>query len=139
MPVPGMRYVRLVHPRARHDEPEAVLDDQHVRFRAENFPGLTQYELDEPRILQDDARELHSARARLDLCEKHAPAFGFGDDLLRDDEDVTGLECKAVGCERAGEEVREVRAALDFPDAGQRSEYQLSHVGGPLRADGRLS
>ena len=50
------------------------------------------------------------------------------DDLLRDDEDVAGLDAAGL-VDRVAEQPAEVGARLDLGDSGQPDDPQVSHQG----------
>ena len=71
------------------------LRDHERRPRTNEARTLAQDCLQPPRILA--GRKLARLRRRLDFVEAHHPAFGLGDDLVRNDDHVSGLELRGGG------------------------------------------
>ena len=114
--------VRLVHAGVRHHEPQPVRDDEDVLPVTDDFRGLREDDLDEPRILADFSRQLRRARARHDAGQIDEASFGFRDDLLRHDQDVAVRGRDPGATERAGEERGQIVAGLHDRQAGERGE-----------------
>src|SRR6185295_5782836 len=94
---------------------------------AQHLAGFAQHELDQPRILVYDACKILRACAGNDIGKSDAPAFRLRHDFLRDDEHVALLQREIGVPQGPGKQFPQVRAALDFRQAGQGAEDELSH------------
>jgi hypothetical protein len=108
----------------RHDETEAMLDDEHVHPMAHDPPRLRQDDLDQARVLVDESCELLGLRRWRDGADIDVAPFRLRDDLLRDDEHIAVGELKV----RRGNAFRQQRAEivprLDQRQAGQGTQGQ---------------
>jgi hypothetical protein len=82
--------VRAVDARGGADEPVPGLRDHERRSGSDDPRGLAEDDLDVARVMVGG--ELARMLGRLDLVERDDATFRLGDDLLGDDEDVSGLE-----------------------------------------------
>jgi hypothetical protein len=120
--------VRLVDARVRHDEPEPMLDDQHVRRSAHDAARLAEDHFDEARVLVHLSRELERAGGRNDGGEIDVASFRLRDDLLREYDDVAVRELAA----RAPGDQRDEIVAR--PDPGQARHGPELQPGGRRHA-----
>ena len=70
----------------------AMRDDQHALAMPHDLGQFAKDQLDQPRVLVDLFGELDGARRRRDGAQIDDPSLRLRDDLLRDDENVAGLQ-----------------------------------------------
>ncbi len=112
---------------------QAVLDDDRPRARAQDGVALAQDQLDQPGVLIDLHRQLAGARGRRDPHQVDQAPFGFGDDLLSENQDIAILQAEA---ERAGNAASTIAARSSpgwingIPGSGVRERVmdKLKHL-----------
>ena len=80
--------VAVVDPGVRADESQPVFGNDQPRPHAQHSTGLIQDNLAQSRVFFRLFRQLQRPRSRSDLVQIDDAAFGLGDDLLRDDQDI---------------------------------------------------
>ena len=89
-----------------------MLDDDDFTPDSEDLFGLIEYELHEPCILAGPRSQNHGATRRFDGRQIHRTPLGLRDDLLCDDDDVSGGQSKSLALQRIGKQRRSTIAPL---------------------------
>ena len=106
-----------------------MLHDEHVRACTQDLRRLAQNQLDQARVLPGHGRQRIRTRGGSDLVEPHQPALSLGNDLLRDDDNISRRPldiCAGGGGENFG---RDIRARCDPWDPVQPDHGGLTHRG----------
>ena len=120
---PGLD-VGVVYAGIRHHVAEPVLDDRHARPMAHDLRRFPEQDFDMRGVLAGQRREPFRGRRRHRLGRKGVAPLGLGNDLLRDDEDVAGLEPGSGAFEPLRNQFGKVVARLDHRQSGQRNQLQ---------------
>jgi hypothetical protein len=108
-----------------------VLHDDQIRPRADNPRGLTQDDLNQPRILADLGCQLLRLRRRHDGGEIDSTALCLRHDLLRHHHDIALAQFPAA--QRSDDQRGDVMALADHRNAGQRHKFECgTHAGGTV-------
>ena len=103
----------------RHDKAEAVLGDNQIRAMPHNAARFREHDLDKARILAGLGRERDGALRRDDARNLDDAAFGFRDDLLRDNDDIAICELDPRRLTCGQRDLREIVARLHHRHAGE--------------------
>jgi len=118
----GILYVRPIDTGVRVHIAQTVLDDQRARPLAQHRHRFAQDDLDEAWVFVRQRRETQRLCRGLDLAEVCVAVFGFGDDLLRDDEEITLFDAARHAIRGRHDRPGDIIAGLDERDAGERVE-----------------
>src|SRR5262249_46947650 len=102
-------------------------DDQAMRH-AHNPLRFAQYHFNLARILVPPAGIFAGQRRRLDGGQIDELAFGFGNDLVRDNDDVTSFQPNSRGLEAVSDEFREIIARPDFGKSRYADDADLGRL-----------
>src|SRR5438067_11868589 len=127
--------VRLVHAGVGADPAVMRLGHQHTAIHSHDAARLAEDHLDQPRIAAELSGERRCHRGRRDLGESQQSPLRLGDDLLADDQHVTGRDRRALLRGGGDDQPRDVVARphladpLDADDLVARRPAQPSTAG----------
>ena len=99
--------------------------DQHVAIHPDDAARLAKDDLDDPGVLAVLHSPLRGHRRRGHRVEPHHRAFRLRDDLLRDDEDVPGVDAQTRAPHRSGDQLREVGVTCHLGNAVHGEDVQI--------------
>ena len=113
-----------------------VLNDHHARPVAHDFRRFPEQDFDMGGVLAGQRREPFRRRRRHRLFREGVAPFRLGNDLLRDHEDVAGLEPGSGPFQPVGNQPGEIVPRLDHRQSGQRDQLQPPGHAPPCSAAG---
>ena len=111
-----------VHAGVGHHETQPVLDDDHARHLTQYRAGFAEDDFDEAWILLHRAGDFQRARRRRDPGEFHIAVLGLGDDLLRQHDDIAGLQRGIRARQSVQHQRRQIGAGRNPGNARQRNQ-----------------
>ncbi len=79
----------MIDPGIGANKTQAMLDDERSRARTQHFFAFPKDQLDKPGIFIDAVRQIAALRGWFDGIKVNHPAFGFGNNFLRQNQDIT--------------------------------------------------
>src|SRR5262249_25032324 len=100
----------------------------HATIVANDAVGLAQYQLHRARIFFPSRRQGLCEFGRSDAVEIDNAVFGFGDDFLTNDENITGLRGESGFFQTCGDERGDIIAGIHHRNPLNRGDAYRSHA-----------
>lgn len=118
----------MIDPCVGADEAEFLFDDDRADAGAQDFVAFLQDQFNDARIFFGLFGEFDGALRRRDRCEIHCPPFGFGNDLLRKDENIVVLKFNFIFLQGVKNNIRQVVAVADEGDSEEGGEVERHEI-----------
>jgi len=105
---PSPADIGLIHPRIGAHQPLRRFHDKHASIHPQDAHRVPEYEFDKMRIFSGAAGDGPGEGRGLYVRQLDDPTFGFGDDLLCDDQDIRWVEINLLVCQRGNEQRRQI-------------------------------